>query len=73
MSSMGTLGKKTCQEMGNNPSTSQGWGQSATPIHILYITLYAFQSELTALPSLCCFMRMGYGFPPLTEDGTEAQ
>ena len=70
---MGTLGKKTCKEMGSNPSTSQGWGQSATPIHIPYIMIYAFQSELTALTSLCCFMRMEYGFPPLTEDGTEAQ
>ena len=70
MSSMGTLGKKTCQEM--SPSHRRG-GVRVQPQSTSFTSRFMLFKELTALPSLCCFMRMGYGFSPLTEDGTEAQ
>ena len=43
------------------------WNPNPHPLHpALCFSKWAHCS------SLCCFMRMGYGFPPLTEDGTEA-
>lgn len=69
----GDSGEEDLQGDGEQAVHREGVGAVQPNPHPIYHDLCFSKVSSLLLLSCAAFMRMEYGFPPLTEDGTEAQ